>query len=468
MDNITPLATAVFSVDANFIIQCKQPSELNWRDVTSADDIVLLVTRTVQHEIDRLKQDGNSRRSRKARAFSSLMREMIGAEGFESVVREGVPIVRYRLAPRLDPNRAKPLELDLTVPDDRLVEETLAASSVEGLENVSILTHDTGPQLTALHTGVSFVSIPDSWLLEPEPSTATRSVNALERRISVLERSVPEIEVSLEGWVPSDGPLKLSWNQYGAISGELCERFVEWMLETNPYSPLAEPAAAFDRYVSIGSVDRRNQDYKEKYDSWKEQLPSTFQRIAKHIVKYEPAPTSAISIRNNGSVPAENLSIEISIQGALLSSPKVANVVAGRKAAPDIKLLTAPTPPERYSLLNPGFGITPYEGPTLAGILRDQKTDRSTFYWKPERPKNEASLWRLECEEFRHKIKPKIFSLRIMPDGEAQSGTLSVTAHASNLPDPVNLLVPFRMTVLEGDMSAAFTDWAARSERADS
>ena len=468
MDNIPPLSAAVFSVDANFIIQCKQPSELNWRDVTPADDIILLVTRTVQHEIDRLKQDGNSRRSRKARTFSSLMREMIGAEGFESVAKERAPTVRYRLAPRLDPNRTKPPELDLSVPDDRLVEETLAASAVEGLENVSILTHDTGPQLTALHSGVPFVSIPDSWLLEPEPSAATKSVNALERRISLLERSVPEIEVSLEGWLASDGPLELSWNQYGAISDELSERFVAWMIETNPYRPLAEPKAAFDRYVSIGSEDRRNRDYQEKYEAWKEKLPSAFQRIARHIVKYEPAPTSAISIRNSGSVPAENLSIEISVQGALLESPKVANVVAGRKAAPDIKLPTAPTPPERYSLLNPGFGMTPYEGPTLAGILRDQKTDRATFYWKPERPKNEASLWHLECEEFRHKMKPKIFNLRIMPDGEAHSGTLSVTAHASNLPDPVSLLVPFRMTVLEGDMSAAFTEWAVRSEQTDS
>jgi hypothetical protein len=463
--DITPRPATVFSVDANFIIQCKPPNELNWGDVTPADDIILLVTRTVQHEIDRLKQDGNSRRSRKARTFSSLMREMIGAEGFESVARAGAPTVRYRLAPRLNPNRAKPPELDLSIPDDRLVEETLAASAVDGLEDVAVLTHDTGPQLTALHAGVPFVAIPDSWLLEPEPSAASKSVAALERRISLLERSVPEIELALEGWVASDGPLKLSWNQYGNISDELSERFVAWMLETNPYRPLSEPRVAFDRYVSVGSESRRNRDYQEEYDAWKEKLPAAFQRIARHIVKYEPAPTSAISIKNSGSVPAENLSIEISVRGALLESPKIANVVAGRKAAPDIKLPPAPTPPERYSLLNPSFGMTPYDGPTLAGILRDQKTDRATFYWKPERPKNEASLWHLECEEFRHKMKPKVFSLRIKPDGEARSGTLSVTAHASNLPDPVSLLVPFKMSVLEGDMSAAFTAWAARSEQ---
>ena len=49
-----------YFVDTNFFLQCKNYSEINWSEITSDKEIIIIITRPVQIEIDRLKNDGNS------------------------------------------------------------------------------------------------------------------------------------------------------------------------------------------------------------------------------------------------------------------------------------------------------------------------------------------------------------------------------------------------------------------------
>lgn len=454
-------APAVFSIDANFVIQCKPAQDLDWGALTPASEVVLLVTRTVQNELDRLKQDGNSRRSKKARAFSTLMRSMVADAAFQLEVKSKNPRIIYRLAPKLEPDRSPLFGADLAQPDDRLIDETFTAASV--YPTVRVLTHDTGPQLTARHLGVAYTPIPDEWLLEPEPNTATKVVIDLQRRVSALESARPEIELRLEGWSIENGPLTFEWARYGEFPDEMTQLYIDWMLQSNPFTSLASPRVGFGVYASVGNEERLNKDYANDYESWKDSLPASFTRIGKHITQYARAATSTLNISNTGSVPAENLEIEWNLDVGRFLAPKVVKVVAGKAPIPEVKLPNAPEPPQRRGLLEHiGYASQLSGMRTLPQILKDQRRERDKFYWKPERPKAEKSSWVLECEEFRHKKKPKKFDFRVCSDADIRNGTITITAHASNMAEPAILRVPFSLKVVDGDIKKAFSEWTER------
>jgi hypothetical protein len=68
-----------YFTDSNFFLQCKKYDQLHWSDITGDKNITIIVTRPVQIEIDKLKNDGNSRRAKRAREITSLFRAMLGS-----------------------------------------------------------------------------------------------------------------------------------------------------------------------------------------------------------------------------------------------------------------------------------------------------------------------------------------------------------------------------------------------------
>jgi hypothetical protein len=63
--------------------------------------------------------------------------------------------------------------------------------------------------------------------------------------------------------------------------------------------------------------------------------------------------------------------------------------------------------------------------------------DKHAFYWK-EYPGTLSNKWVLECEEFRHKVEPKVRSMRLQVPREGMVDRFVVRCRVtgSNLPDP--------------------------------
>lgn len=93
------LATAHLFIDTNFFIQCKKYDQIDWNidELENVGEIVIMIARPVLSEIDRHKQDGNTRRAKRARAANSLFRQML-ANGKELVSEVGDKQVIFRFA----------------------------------------------------------------------------------------------------------------------------------------------------------------------------------------------------------------------------------------------------------------------------------------------------------------------------------------------------------------------------------
>lgn len=83
-------------VDTNFFLQLKVPRDLPWSSVSANQNIVLFVPRAVQKEISRLKSDGNTRRSKRARAAAALLMRIAQSAGETEVVQLQQPTVECK------------------------------------------------------------------------------------------------------------------------------------------------------------------------------------------------------------------------------------------------------------------------------------------------------------------------------------------------------------------------------------
>ncbi len=79
----------VFFLDTNIFLQCKDVDKLRWNEVAgNEDEILLLIPTPVEKEINNLKQDGNRRRSKRARIANSMMRDVLKANDAKLILKK--------------------------------------------------------------------------------------------------------------------------------------------------------------------------------------------------------------------------------------------------------------------------------------------------------------------------------------------------------------------------------------------
>lgn len=90
----------------------------------------------------------------------------------------------------------------------------------------------------------------------------------------------------------------------------------------------------------------------------------------------------------------------------------------------------------------------------LSSVWTTQRHDPNGFYWKPHCPTEETTEWVLECDEFRHQHEPHALEIAFRPDSATEgnvTGAIRCLAHASNLPERIELAIPVRVQVARGN-----------------
>ena len=175
-------------LDTNVLVQCKPLEELDWLKWREFDEIQLIISRPVQSELDDQKNKGNDRLARRARRASSLLKEIITSDHGHKLIRDLNPTVKVSVRLDLRPEPSLSNDLDYDHADDRLVGIVKAFAAVERHPAPRLLTHDVGPMASARAVGVTIKSVPDDWLLPPEPSEADKRIRLLEAEVAESER----------------------------------------------------------------------------------------------------------------------------------------------------------------------------------------------------------------------------------------------------------------------------------------
>lgn len=459
-------------VDTNFFLQCKPINEILWNEI-SDDDIEILITRPVQIEIDRLKNDGNSRRSKKARSTNSLFRNMLSTPEtqIQYQANEISVIMKFSNSYSEEQLRTVQDDLDLTYTDDRILAEVKYFIQENGSEGVLFVSHDTNPLITAKRNNIPFMQIPDSWLLPPENDARDKEIIQLREQVKSLKDKEPNIRVrmAIHEELFIENEFSISINEYTELNTaelkELIDRATEkyplitdftkelkqrpqislGQLMNNKYIPPSQEQ--IDKYINV------------EYPKWVSGLKKFFDDYCKFYNQAESLLPCKLTVENIGSRPVDNLIIEISVlNDALLYQSDIADLVSSRT----FPLFPRPPEPPKgfWKQTSPlwnnenlaqilkidSYANTPLGIPHIENWSRVR--DKYAFYWL-NKPESTDKIWKFECDEFRHKIEPELFSLNLGIDGNLNEGkvNIKVKISGSNLSEPFERVYKLKFTI---------------------
>ena len=465
--------------DTNVFLQCRALQELLWGDAAQADEIELLIGAPVQEEIDRLKGDGNLRRARRARETNNLFRAALLSSDESLILRESGPKLTLRFAPTLPPNRESAPALDLTRPDDQLLDEVMHFRRTE--PSAQILSGDTGMILRARRLEIPLIPVPNGWLLEPEKDERDRKIAALEAHVAALQSTEATLSVSLTS---EDGASLETIGGTFPLYPDLTEAEMARLLDA---LKLRHPVKGFgsgsSSQASLGQVEGLNSliermsgwtaptpdqisAYQKKYAEWIDKARERFEQLSSLLNMQHRPWQCRIALANDGSRPADEVLLEIEVHGSvtLLASAgdDVPDLIEKTRELPlKIALPPPPVPPRGENWYesfarSTAFGsdhidiatqLGRYAMADLSGVrTRFEPRDRHRFYRREEddKPVTKVSF---TCEEFRHQRAPEVFDLWvIVPIGsERGEAKLHIRASARNMTTPVDLYVPIEL-----------------------
>lgn len=444
---------ARFVVDTNFFLQCRPADQLDWGMVTKAAEVVLMVPRAVQSEIDRLKQDGSLRRASKARAAAGLFRVALFSDPTGHTLREEAkPVVRLCLLATQAPKDQLPSTLDLDRPDDRIVGDALHL-------RLPVLSGDSGLLASARFHEVPFVPVPEGWALAPEPDRQSKELSDLRRRVDLLEKIGPALEVGFYPKGAQEGVPRLQEIRVRATSYEVDDRQIDDAVRALERRwPRAErferDAAASIQFAALlgtwhapsaAEIDK----YTVAYTAWLEEARSALRGAVDGEELASRRGVFDVVLTNHGSRSAENIVLDVEATAPLLLDTAPDILDARRTLPPPPKAPTGKwdSPFAFLDTMN-AFAQRPWGPPSAFGLSAgDLGRDRHEFYWSPQRPVGLAGKWRMTCAEFRHRLEPERFDVRVVVPSDldtvsAGRSAVRVRVSAGNLTDPVTAVLP--------------------------
>lgn len=466
-------------VDTNLFIQCRDLSELDWSEWKDFSEVHLIVSLPVQREIDRQKTRGNDRVGRHARStYSSLFRAIATGEKEFELIHDGEPQVKLFLESPSRPDPALSDSLDYSRPDDEIIGcMSRFAKENPGLD-VRLLTHDTGPMLTARGHDLSVSPIRDDWLLPPENNEDEREVARLRQEVAQLKKAEPQFDIRC---VDSNGAeievLELTHRTYQPLSEDDISHCMDLLKrkfpvetefnrrETMPTALTLTGIFGGQPYFEPASEEAIKNYTEREHPKWLDDCREWLTGVHEELQREEELPYFTFEIRNVGTRPGKDALVVIGAMGDFKICPP-----PFKEEETEESMLKVPSPPipPRGRWRSPDTSLRRvlemFEGPnslsraslTDISSLTDQlymplppSRDPNGFYYKPTRIQEPADTFSLECEQWRHGTgsKPFVGDIFVREGVTKVSGALECELHAENLSQPSLKRIPVRINV---------------------
>ena len=457
----------VFFIDTNFFLHCKKYDQLNWSAITSDEEITIIITRPVQIEIDKLKNDGNTRRSKRARETTSLFRKILDTDSLS--VSYATPKNKIILKFAKHYPDAVLLQLnpsfDLSSNDDKIL-AIYSSYLIEKFycpDECAFFSNDTNPLLTAKLMGLSSIQIPDDWLLEPENDDKDKEILFLKNQLKELQNKEPIIDITLNAndyikQTDSPNEFKIQILLHNQVESSDINNLVDLLVKKHPQK--SDFPSEEDKFIETALVysffsqshyppsENEINEYNTLYEKWRKDINALFSSYATEKNKHSHIIPFEITLKNSGNTPAMDFLLDFDVlSGGQLVIPDFDDGVLKKRLA----YPTPPKPPsgrwvnpalsaiEKYASIlprfaNPDFDVLPV---TLPSFSTPFARDKTTFYWKDGKPKKNSSSWKFECSEFRHKLNDEQFPYYLVLDENCNRLVFQIRASASNMSSPV-------------------------------
>jgi hypothetical protein len=413
----------VLFIDTNALLQMRDLKDIPWRQqFPGAKTVDLMVAPRIIDELDEHKTSTNERRRNRARSAIKLIVEAARADGHAMAIRSGEPVeVRLVVYPggKFD-WEAHPI-LDPASTDDQLVAAALAFGN-----GALVFSHDAGPRIRALLSGIAAPEPDDSWLLPPEKTDDQRKITQLERDLDRAMNTKPLIKAGIEGIDEATRELKL----YTPVVKRLDPSYVEALsnehFRAHPSQALKTANRSMIYDFSGGYSSDEVERYEEKYRDFKTEVRRYFANLHEKVSQQGRVISAPYFIHNDSGTAAAGLRVEFGLhgEGRILPSRNTAERILGSIAPPK-----PPEPPKR------GWDL-----PHLlrTDFLIPKASDPVKFRWY-EKPDISSTSGAMQCEDFRATRKYRDDAFVLITGDMPFSTLLKMQVSAQNSPAPVEL-----------------------------
>ena len=464
-------------VDTNLFIQCRGLYELDWSEWEDFSEVHLIVCLPVQREIDKQKIRGNNRVGRRARdTYSSLFRAIATGEKEYELIKEVQPQVKLFLESPSRPDPELASSLDYGRPDDEIIGCLHRFAKDHPDFYVRLLTHDTGPMMTARGLGLSVSPIRNEWVLPPENNDEEREVARLRQEVAQLKKAEPQFDIKcIDAGGAETDVCELIYRIYRPLTEDdvsHCMNLIEhrFPIETefNRHDLTVRPHVAMPllgrqpHYEPASEEAIRNyreNEYPEWIDDCREWLTSVHEKLQLE----EGLPFFRFEVTNVGARPGKDALVVIRARGDFkICPPPFEEDEPEETEETDLRIPSPPRPPRgRWRSSNTSLsrmlgGFNYLGGSPLvdlhsltvpAYIPPTPRRDPNLFYYKPTRITEPAHTFSLECKQWCHETSSEPFAGDIfVAEGVTKaSGALECEIHAENLFKPTFKRIPVRI-----------------------
>ena len=454
--------------DANLFLQCKPPQDLDWSGWSDYAVIRLIVSDPVLREIDALKNKGNDRQSRRARAASAAFRKMLPSGTKD--VRASDPTVTLHVEPQHRRDEELRDQLDYGERDDQLI--GTAYEFGRSHADVRLLTHDTTALFLAGSVGLDADAIPNEWLLPPEPDGRDRQISSLKEQLGRLMQDRPAFAVQFEDGAGKEAKrYHATFDLFTPIPPDEVARLIDRLKERFPiatdFGPLDSAEQPSDRAVFfVPATEKEIADYRDDaYPAWLACCEQFLSAFHKRLQARETAPEFTFLVENQGMRPAKDCLVTIESEGPLLLMPPRSDYddEDSQEGEPDAlaerhTLPGPPSPPRghwRFADVVRGIvePIVEFQNfPDIDDLLTPVHApprDPNSLYYKGGLPEAPAAEFTLECQQWRHADGwlPLAGELHFPSEPEDAKGAVVIRLQAENLPVPHEKRIPVRVDV---------------------
>jgi len=403
-------------IDTNGFIQLRDLKDIPWRKLfRGVKHVRIMVARIVVDELDQHKVSNKPRQRDRARAALKQIRLARKAPGGALTLKDSPLKITLEIPPRAKLDWEWLSILDPSNPDDRLVAEAVTHG-----EGAAILSHDSGPLLTAHDIGLKGYEPLDDWHLPEEQSDADKKIALLERQLTAARSTKPQIAIEIDGR-DAAGKLILYRPILPALDSEQVDRLLKRYLTEYPR---ASPEATARFYVTTmgeGLTEEQVSSYHGEYDSFEDRVKSHLQELHKYSF-YIVVPTLGVRTTNHGSVSAMNFHVSLETSGGIgvLSSAKWI-----RKLAP------FPEPPDEPE---PRGYLGGLHRNLWQGGMMPTPPHPTEIVWI-DKPDHSDSYGRYGCQDFQPE-RSYLRTVAVWPNDQLPAtGILKVSAGANDVPD---------------------------------
>ena len=469
--------------DTNFFIQCRPLEELDWSEWKEFEEVHLIVCRAVQREIDRQKTRGNDRVGQRARKINSLFRQIV--ENGYKVIRKDAPPVKLILESSSVPSNELKDRLDYSKSDDEIVGFLYQYKQQYSEADVRLLTHDTGPKMTAKSLNLRFVPVKDDWLLPPESNQVERENRWLKEEINRLRKAEPQFQVKcVDDNDIEVSALNIECQVYEPLDEDDLSTFMDLIRKRFPIVTDFEPSKPLDRespfsiaagisneFVYTPDSEKAIAKYRDQeYPYWVKSCKNVLSNLHEILQRKAAPPSFCFVATNEGTRPGKDTLVDITARGnfeicpfrmeeeeryiepCLQSPPKPPRVqwTSRLRLALDIAATRSLIGEEYFrATARPLISEERFRSSIPSIANRHFQKDPNTFYYKPDKPTIPVESFGLECKQWRHGIGDEYFRGQISLDGDTNQicGAVEFQIHAENLSSPVKKVLPIRISI---------------------